>query len=561
MKTATNSQCGTRWISLILLLGMLAPVSGCVTVAEFRKGKKGSHITSDHLWANLLIGRYGLGVSWVEEYAHDAVLMDIDHYNPDGSKADVYAMSPERRLRLFRPVVEAVHELAVEAGETLEPFIMLSGGKGFWLHLFLEGAATSEEVAQLQSKIIERARENGARFGKPDTHHRVNQMMPGLDGEATVRERVLGRIALPPGSTYAEVESGNHKTFVCRLPMSIYQTPGFEDRVAMYVDLETGEFDPSILLRLRRRGDAGRLLRELGIRVEGGKGTGGALIAVDGESGRIKEERPGEHPIPPTNPVLQEEDNSAAPKPKTIPEMVEALQRGEELIDTTSMHTIIPVEIPAGQTYHLLITLGLLARAEARLLLDGVTDWESPLLPVIGSRMVGRDIGERLADVQRYICHHRRRYEAGEWKPWLSAFFTLDEVERCDGRARKLVDSIEGKGRRPDPVACRDVLLALIVASGHSKGEFPLTQGQIAVLAGWLKPDETECSGRLRGAMDKFKRIWKLIEKAGIAERTYVGWRRGKLSRPSRYLVHWGKLGLTTAGGGSEDAAKGDRAA
>jgi hypothetical protein len=65
------------------------------TVSPAFQGWPNPHIHQLHLWAYLLLGGYGLGVSWSDEELYNAILLDIDLYDIDKNKSDFYSLDPD----------------------------------------------------------------------------------------------------------------------------------------------------------------------------------------------------------------------------------------------------------------------------------------------------------------------------------------------------------------------------------------------------------------------------------------------------------------------------------
>lgn len=113
-------------------------------------------VTSDHLWAKLLLGTFTLGVKYREEDKPACLLLDIDFARMDGSDMPpLLELLDAERAQLMEALARSVARVESRLGELLHPRWMASGGKGCWLHLFFNGPCPRYALDHLLGQIID----------------------------------------------------------------------------------------------------------------------------------------------------------------------------------------------------------------------------------------------------------------------------------------------------------------------------------------------------------------------------------------------------------------------
>lgn len=216
-------------------------------------------------------------------------------------------------------------------------------------------------------------------------------------------------------------------------------------------------------------------------------------------------------------------DESRTPRPNwTVDEILRRANQRQNQWMLDSWKSMLPEEIPSGQTHALLIPDGTLART-LKLLIDeeevdldqirtqGVDScFPTFVLDEIGQRMSGGNINQRLADVRGYIECDLEGVANGTKSLFLPNFITPEEIDRC----RQLADEIRSKVRsnnKPKADELFQLLAFLIIKSKHRR-RFEMTHDYAIRRLGWIddamprEAAEAVAAGyRLGGLMRWFK--------------------------------------------------------
>lgn len=494
------------------------------------------------LWVNHLFMVRSVLPSFGVETEMDNLLIDVD-VRVEGEEQNLYLLPSDWLVDMFAPWVDAVAATAESFGK-LRAEWLLSGNRGFWLNIFFDGPGSRNDALALR-----------------------NALVANVGGDKTAPHQIRHYLF-----DY-KIDGGSLSPLPCRIPWSFHQST---KNVSVNIDPFTGEPD---LLQFRDTPRNSISLSDLSRSLEAAS-SDTAVFAVGGlASDPVASEVADQRSDDATEGQGQAYRGSlygeSTPQGQnwTVQDVLSRAVQGRNQRGVDSWESMLPQEIPAGQTNELLIWSGALART-LKLLIDAdEVDLDQVrthgpdacvpefLLDEIGRRMTGDGTQQRLADVRGYIRCDLEGVASGEKKLYLPNFITQEEVVRC----RELADEIRSQVKSYNKPSADDLaeVLALFIIKSKHRGSFKMTHDYAVRRLGWIADDTPRDAAEAKAARDKFVRLmgW-FLERSDrcrikpLVRRTFVG----RLltdgpNLPSEYVMLWGNWGFATAGQSEKVAA------
>jgi hypothetical protein len=491
-------------------------------------------ISSDHLWAKLLLGTFALGVMYGAAEELPCLLIDIDFREPLGATVtSLLEMTTQDRSALMDALGQALHRVEGRLQMKLHPHWMASGGMGCWLHLFFDSPCSSG-VGEGLLKMIEE------------------------------------ELPLQAGPYLIKLCGSNLKNAACRMPLSRHVKTGMQ---AVYLD--PADWNPyrdqlqHLLLLENEKVDTVALRRSLNRECAG---TGGAeplrspaLYTAPGRRGEgwaegSKASRGSTPPPPPTEVV-----DAFGPSLSrwTVAEARRKAEQGEQPTLRRRWTDYLPNTIPCGQAHELLIGHAAQARCLAAMIEEGLFDPERPhetfpwklCMTEYRQRLEGdsEEVQARTLEIEGRIRQHLKQMSEG-WRPHLPPAMSREEWEHAEVLARAIIkakpESVKRRGSAGDMA---DVLRYLAIKARGERLSF--TSERAIRHLGWVGWDLDEDDRAVDAARKRLERILTWLtegtERQGqlslppLLRRERMGYRRRDMghSAPSKYVVLWENWG------------------
>ena len=447
------------------------------------RGHDNPPLSRSHLM-NHVFGVESVLPSFRNETEFDMLLMDVD-VQVDGLTMDLFLLDDAERFAILSPWSAAMDSLGLSAEW------VMSGYRGFWIHVFWEEPGSREDITVIRDRI--------------------------LAGVGEVRVDEHGRRILEFGRFQYMADDGSLGTAICRLPWSYHQKTF---NVSVHVDPATGRRDFLQFMRTDENagspaGASSRLPcppahRGHVLQIEWDEDDpdndltwsdldpdlSGFVHSME-EVQEMAEEMFALLEHPPAPPAycgcvcqhegglekneIESESDPQAHLRWSWEDIIEEAEGRTEIGLGTDWTSSIATGVPDGSKWRV-IANGNIALVSARMKWElGFVDWE--LIKSEYDRHYSSSDQSSGGTVSDWIDRWRHMTRDGADIIPCSPGLTLELVERCRRHAHEVVSSIEGRRRRPKEEDLFHVLLVLLRLAG-GRDEFEASTDFIARRSG-----------------------------------------------------------------------------